>query len=285
MSGSQEQSSKGETQAEKSRKSQEKRMRMRNLLALTNPSIVDINVPEAIRKVSPQLLDKGEALRVKARTVSEESSKLGGSSEQTAREYVATRAEFAKETSQYCREVRTLVNQLDSSQQIDKTSAKRMRDETEDIESTVSKERALAATNRAKLTFGTLHHATHHKLGEAYLAAIVDNLKVPPHAGIELFPRSGSDNSAFKERVLEAYKVPNPPVETGWCPISRDWVRSAYLRAGHIVPYAVGELNASYIFGAPPEEGWKIIWDTTNGMQMEATVEKAFDEARLVTVF
>ena len=149
----------------------------------------------------------------------------------------------------------------------------------------VSKERGLQATNRAKLTFGTLHHATHHRLGEAYLAAIVENLPLPTHASVEKFTRQSTDNSGFKERIAQAYAVVDPPDDVqAWCPISREWLRQDYLKAAQIVPVAVGELNAAYIFGVPPEQGWDMLWNTGNGIQMQGSAEEEFDRARLVDI-
>ena len=116
-------STKAEKSAEKSRKSQEKRQRMREQLRFMDPSKADITVPAAIRKFSPKLALKGDALKIKARSISEESSKLGSSSEESARKYVADRASFAEDVGVFCQDVRKAVNQMDVTQQLDKPTA------------------------------------------------------------------------------------------------------------------------------------------------------------------
>lgn len=64
-----------------------------------------------------------------------------------------------------------------------------------------------------------------------------------------------------------------------------DPAEATYLiTAAHIVPYAIGEVIADYIFGVRPEEGYEAIWSHRNGLLLDMRIEKALDVAQVVPV-
>lgn len=147
------------------------------------------------------------------------------------------------------------------------------------------KERAALARNRMKLEFGILSHPTHARIGEAYLAVIVESL--PELAGARLNrqrSRDKYDQEQFKALVRQAYtftkETPaydpprsDPPML--WCPITRAWHDTMNMTTVHIVPCGIGEINAAYNFGLPADEGWTALWSFENGLLLHSRVEQA----------
>ena len=69
-----------------------------------------------------------------------------------------------------------------------------------------SKERAALAKNRTKVECGKLSHPTHSKIGEAYLAFLVDSLSEPSGARVKKQgKRDKHEHELFKKLVRKAY--------------------------------------------------------------------------------
>lgn len=61
-------------------------------------------------------------------------------------------------------------------------------------------------------------------------------------------------------------------------------INAKVVKASHIVPYALGEVNVTYLFGLEPQKGYEAIWDIKNGLPLHVSVEKALNAAQLVIV-
>jgi hypothetical protein len=66
--------------------------------------------------------------------------------------------------------------------------------------------------------------------------------------------------------------------------VTQAWRLLDYTKAAHIVPYAIDEINAAYIFGVPQSEGYKTLWSWRNGLVLKQYIEKYWDQARIVIV-
>ena len=255
---------------------------MRQRLQLTDASSSELHVPETLRNISSQLAQKRRSLQEKHRSLLEESRRLSSNIEEIER-YVAQRETFATEAQKYCKELRAILRTSRDEDKLDEKSAKRLRGEIDDLESIVSKERALVATNRTKLEYGTLAHSKLHCLGEAYMATIVENLALPAGATMQKQgTRDEREQANFRSRVKADYHPPGLEEHYSWCPVTRTEEPLRTMTTAHIVPYAVGELNAAYLFGLELQDGYKAIWDTRNRLWLPKEVEQDFDKAKFV---
>ncbi|KAF2870860.1 hypothetical protein BDV95DRAFT_607977 [Massariosphaeria phaeospora] len=146
--------------------------------------------------------------------------------------------------------------------------------------------RSVHARDWARLATDLSGHQS-KKLGAAYFTSLVSVMQDASAHGLA-FKRSGGripqDQTAFKRRVFAAYRPNGEAEDTSWCPVTRELCEGDQIHAAHIVPRAVGEENAAYIFGYPPEDGHLILWATENGLSLSTHVEKAFDKARFVII-
>ncbi|KAL5395501.1 hypothetical protein PMIN06_005516 [Paraphaeosphaeria minitans] len=125
-----------------------------------------------------------------------------------------------------------------------------------------------------------------HVLTTGYLSATADKFQPIKGAQFEMKPSGGSkknDQDSFKERLRKAYRNPLD-YEECWDPVLGRWQTSHLLTATHIVPYAMGEDHAAYIFGVHPTKGYEIIWGLDNGLLLHPSTEHAMDEGGLVIV-
>lgn len=151
------------------------------------------------------------------------------------------------------------------------------------------------ARNRVKVEHGILSHPTHARIGEAYLASFVASLPEPAGARIQkLGPRGKHDQESFKRLIRNAYSPQKgnknydasdtEDLSLLWCPVTREWYETEYVTTAHLVPYAIGEIIASYIFGLPIGEGWNALWSPQNGLLVYLKVERAMDQGQLLIV-
>lgn len=276
----------------------EKRRQQRKALssAFEDPLEKFIVSPEpALRQISQELADDGENLVKRIRQVSTSSQELIESfNPEAAQRFVAERESLTEDLADHLKACRTKLREARDTGIVDKKSAKRMLSGIEDLDATLLKERAALARNRIKLEYGILSHPTHARIGEAYLAAVVQNLPEPAGARLKRHgARDGNDQQQFKILVREAYTPAkgssqyNPPFEEPahlWCPVTRAWHDVMNTTIAHIVPYGIGEFNAAYIFGVPVEDGWRTIWDYRNGLVLHSRIEQALDAGQLVLV-
>lgn len=274
---------------QKTRDEKKKKQQM-ELNAAFGDSLLRFSIPDVVRKHSAEIDDTAQNLQERIRSVSAASQEtVEYNNEKQAQDYVKARQNCADDAVTCLKKCKNLVEGLRKQGVIERSAAKRAHKELEDSDMELLKERAALAANRVKLQYGILSHPTHSRLGEAYLAAIVENLPEPAGARVrKLGSRSGTDQSNFRQRVLNMYNPSDwnmdPPNALGWCPVVKEWVDPDSLTAAHIVPYALGDLNAAYLFGLDPQDGYEAIWDVKNGILLSTKVEKALDAARLVIV-
>jgi hypothetical protein len=120
----------------------------------------------------------------------------------------------------------------------------------------------------------------------AYIDLLISRYKDPNGARLSLF--KSHDNQAqqrFRAKVFKAYDgiQKSDYEERFWCCISGKWYSSSTMRAAHIVPYNIGELNASYLFGLPAD-GAEQLMNPRNGLPMSTIYENYMDEGRFALV-
>lgn len=241
---------------------------------------------ENLRTVSRELADQEDILKERIRTVSGTSQEeLGSFSPPKAKRFLAERETLAEELASHLKASRTAVRDARVSNRIDRGTAKRLLSGTEAVDADLLKERAALAKNRVKLEYGILAHPTHARIGEAYLSAIIKSLPEPAGARVHMQDsRDKTDQQQFKSLLIQAHSPIEERPMMLWCPVTRTWHDKLLMKATHIVPYGIGEINASYVFGLPPEDGYKAIWGVQNGLLLHSRIEEALDAAQLVIV-
>ena len=272
-------------------KREEQRKKQRESLGRSiGDPLMRFTVPDVVRKHSGELNLTAEKLQERVRSVSAASQEsLEGKKEDHARQYVQSREDLADDAFKCIKKGKQVVDDLRRQGVLDGPTAKRARDELDDCEMDILQERAAQAANRVKLRYGILSHTTHARIGEAYLAAVVESLPEPPGARLKKQgPRAIFDQSSFRQRLIQTYNPPewnhDPDNPEGWCPVSKQMWQLEDVTAAHIVPYAVGEVNAAYLFGLDPEESYEAIWSVKNGLLLHKKIEKALDDAKVVII-
>lgn len=258
--------------------------------AAFDDSLLRFSIPDVVRKHSAEFNSAAQDLQERIRTVSVTSQeRIEFNNDKQAKNYVETRQSCADDAAVCLKKSKNAVKVLREQGVLERSVAKRAHKELDESDKKLLRERASLAANRVKLQYGILSHPTHSRIGEAYLAAIVESLPEPP--GVEFIKygtRSGTDHTSFRQRLMNSYNPQDwnkdPPNAVGWCPVTKEWINPDFLTAAHIVPHALGDLNVAYLFGLDPQDGYEAIWDIKNGMILSKKVEKAFDAARIVVV-
>lgn len=270
---------------------EQKRRKQRESLnnALGDP-FIGFSVPDVVRKHSAEVDRAAQNIEERVRSVSAKSREaVESTNENQAREYVESRERLADEATFLLKMSKIVVGNLRHDKVLDRPSAKRAHKELDDCDKAILQERAVLAANRVKVRYGILSHPSHARIGEAYLSAIMESL--PELAGARLRKqgaRESSDQSSFRRRALTFYNLlgydSNPNLVESWCPISKMMLPAEHVTAAHIVPYAIGEVNAAYLFGLDVEEGYQAIWSIKNSLPMQSKIEKAMNAAQVIIV-
>lgn len=276
----------------------EKRRKQREALriAFADPLDKFTDSPEPdLSQFGQELADGGARLKERIRNVSTSSQEtIGYFDPEAAQKFVTERESITEELAGHLKSRRNKIREARESNTMDMGTAKRALSEIEELDGALLIERGALARNHAKLEFGILSHPSHARIGEAYLAALVENMPEPAGARLKKQrARDGYDQNQFKTLVRQAYTpakespeydAPDTGYPMAWCPVTRTWQVLADTTVAHIVPYGIGEFNAAYVFGVPVEEGWKTIWDFRNGLILHSAIERALDAAQLVIV-
>ena len=276
----------------------EKRRKQRESLsaALVDPIVRFSKSTEPdYRKLSHELAEQREKLKERARTASASSQEILESfSPSRAERYVKNREPLLEAMASHNRACRNALREKHDTKSLDKRIYKRLLSGVEENDADILRERAALARNRLKLERDILVHPTHARIGQAYLMALVGSLSEPAGARIKNpGARNKHDQESFRNMLRKAYTPeqgtaefdpPEKKLSMLWCPVTRKWHESSNMRAAHIVPHAIGEFNASYIFGVPLDKGWKVLWWFDNGLILHPRIEKHFDNARIVIV-
>lgn len=168
---------------------EEKKRKQRDSLrlAFADPlEFFSLSPEPALRSVSQELTDKGELLKGRVRSISASSDEIIQKFDPThAQKYVAEREPLAEEVAAHIKICRNKVREAQEKKLVDRSTAKRLLSGMEEFDAALLKERAALARNRVKLEFGILSHPTHARIGEAYLAAIVESLPEPAGARLK----------------------------------------------------------------------------------------------------
>lgn len=279
----------GSSKVESSRETKRRKQR-ETLNASFGDPLLKVSLPDIVRKHSAEV-DKGAIeFEERVRSLSAKSNEVvEAGNEEQAREYVTSRKKLANDGAFWLKKSKNIVETLRRENILDRPTAKRAHKELDECDKALLQERAALAANRVKVQYGILSHTSHARIGEAYLAAIVESLPEPAGAQIKKQgARDRSDQTSFRNRVLAAYNPPgtdsDPDNVESWCPVSKRLFMEQNVIAAHIVPYSIGEVNAAYLFGLDPEAGYEAIWSVKNGMSLHHNVEKALDAARIIIV-
>lgn len=248
-----------------------------------------------LRHFSQELADDAEKLKARIRNTSASSDvEVANFQPGVARRFVDEREPIAEDLATHLKACRSKIREAQSQGVLLQPIAKRLLSGIEDLDAALLKERAALAKNRIKVEYGILSHPTHSRLGEAYLAALADSLPEPSGARVKKQgQRNKHEHELFKNLVRNAYSpqkgdegydAPDSDLHLVWCPVTQAWHEAASVTTAHLVPYAIGELNAAYIFGLPVGDGWNALWTPHNGLPLYHKVEEAMDKGRLLIV-
>jgi hypothetical protein len=270
---------------------QEKRKSQRESLNKAfGDSLVGFSIPEIVRKHSAELDEAAKELHERERKISSASQeRVEHDDGRQAQHFLETREQFVNDAATFLKKGKSVVKDLRAKDILDRATAKRAYKDLDGSDTALVKERAALVTNRIKLRYGILSHTSHARIGEAYLAAIVEYMPEPAGAQIKKQgSRNRSDQTGFRKRLEQAYNwadyKQNETNHRCWCPVMKKMVLDRYIIAAHIVPYSIGEVNAAYLFGLDQEKGYEAIWDNRNGLLLHEGIEKAFDAARVIIV-
>lgn len=277
----------------------EKRKKQREALgaAFKDPltSFTDSTNNKELRHFSQELADDAEKLKTRIRKTSASSDKeIANYQPALAKSFVDEREPITEDLATHLKACRTKIREAQSRGVLPLSNAKRLLSGIEDLDAALLKERAALAKNRMKVEYGILSHPTHSRLGEAYLAALVESLPEPSGARVKKQgKRDKHEHELFKALVRKAYSpqkgdqaydAPDTDLHLLWCPVTQAWHEAPNVITAHIVPYAIGEVNAAYIFGLPVGDGWNALWTPHNGIPLYHKVEEAMDKGRLLIV-
>lgn len=275
----------------KENRANKKRQQREQLSAVfSNDPLTRFVLPEPIRKRSAEVRNVADELDERIRKVSAASAKaIEKNDEAEIREYVGTRKRLASDVAVCVKRSKNMVEDLRSQKLIDQEGAEVSYRQLNELDAALLKERCALARNEIKLEFGILGHPSHARVGEAYLATLASILPEPAGARLKKSgKRDNTDQTNFGRRLRDAYYPPgwnkDPDKPRGWCPVTKAWTKESSFVAAHIVPYAIGEVNAAYLFGVEMDKGYRELWSTGNGLMLLREVEKALDAASLVIV-
>lgn len=246
---------------------------------------------ESLRSVSQELANKQNTIKEKIRAFSNQSQEeLGSFNPPRAQSFIEQRESIVEELATHLKSSRAVIREARARNVVDRPTAKKLLSEMENVDAEILKERAALAKNRVKLEYAILAHPAHARIGEAYLsAAVVDRLPDPAGATTTTSvqtSRDEQDQQQFRSLLIQAYS-PSELAEHEsllWCPASRMWHENVLIKAAHLVPYALGEVNVSYFFGLPHEDGYEAIWSYRNGLLLHYRIKEALDAGRVVIV-
>lgn len=261
-----------------------------------------VKTPLAIRKMSETIDNESKRLEGQIRKFIESEGSIGDDPEAVSL-YVDPRYRLVEDLEAHYKEAHKLLRDtglLSGSEESELKAA--AWEELSEADSILLRERAALAIYQTRLKNGIFGQSskirpgkTHKmaRLGKAYRLAVTQNLTEP--GGLSyIYERgiSGADRVSFKNRLIKVYNsegskflATNPDYRLdmdGVCPISWEEDGKCPIKVAHIVPYSVGEANASYLFGSKPDEGYNIIWSEKNGLLLSYRLRKIFDEGRMI---
>jgi hypothetical protein len=271
------------------------KMRQSSDSSFSDP-LQDFQTPTAVRRISKLIDDESAELEGRLRKISRSSDEPIGNESDKVHQYLDQRQELVEDLQVHLQKVRKIIREAstESSSGLLKKELKRAFTEIVEVDRTLQKERSAIAADQTRVKYRVLSQASNVKLGEAYMMAITENLPEPADSAYKKqHGRSKADQTSFRNRLIKAYDTKGdeiletpPEFQTYkiWCPTSGAEFKASIMKAAHILPYSIGEANAAYLFGCDPSEGYEAIWSERNGLMMHTTLEKIFDDGRMVIV-
>ncbi|KAK5461552.1 hypothetical protein LTR20_006476 [Exophiala xenobiotica] len=264
------------TKDELRRNSKHSKMRESLQSAFGDP-LEDFKIPIAVRHISSAMESQSAELEDRIRKISASSDEQIGDEPSRTIRYIDQRETLVEDLDVHLKEGRRMVREtMDQASRPERKELKRTLTELDQSDSIVLKERAALAANRVRVEY-----------------TITDTLPEPADASYnKQQKRSPSDQSSFRNRLIKTYcsegsrylETPEFSSTKIWCPISGREFYGDSMKAAHIVPHSIGEANAAYLFGLKPYEGFQVIWSERNGLMIHQSIEKIFDDGRLVIV-
>lgn len=268
-------------------KREDKRQKLSEALtAAFGDSLLQISIPEVVRKHDAEINQGAIEFEKKVRSVLGKSDEVVQiNNERQAQEYVENRQALVNDGAFWLKKSKNVIESLRKDNILDRPTAERAHNELDQCDKALLKERAALAANKIKVQYGILSHTSHARIGEAYLAAIAESM---PAYIKNQDNRNESDQNNFRKRVLAIYNTPDCDSDlhnvVSWCPISKSFHLERDIVAAHIVPYTIGEVSAAYLYGMDPENGYEAIWSVANGMLLHQEIERALDAAQIIIV-
>lgn len=160
-------------------KRDEKRKKQRALgVAFKDPlTSFTVSTNKELRHFSQALADDAEKLKARIEKTSASSDKaIANFQPGLAKRFVDEREPITEDLAAHLKACRTKIREAQSQGVLPLPNAKRLLSGIEDLDAALLKERAALAKNRMKVEYGILSRPTHSRLGEAYLAALVESL-------------------------------------------------------------------------------------------------------------
>jgi hypothetical protein len=256
---------------------------------------LDFKTPVAIREISKTIDNESAELEGRIRKISDFSNEPIGDEPDKTSFYINQRQELVEDLETHLKEARKIVREArtELSSGYQRNELKRALTELDKTDSILLKERTALAADRIRVKYGVLGQSSHVKIGKAYMTAITENLPEPADLSYKKkHGRLGADQTSFRNRVIKAYniegsKILETPLEFQtkiWCPVSGKEFDGSVMKAAHIIPYSIGETNAAYLFGSKLDEGYDVIWSERNGFMLHTSLEKIFDDGRMVII-
>ena len=209
-----------------------------------------------LRHFSQELADDAEKLKARIRKTSASSdNEIASFQPGLAKRFVDEREPITEDLATHLKACRTRIRGAQSQGMLALPNAKRLLFGIEDLDAALLKERAALAKNRIKVAYGILSHPNHSRLEEAYLAALVESLPEPSGAKVKKQGRRDKhEHELFKKFVRKAYSPQkgdqgydafDTDLRLVWCPVTHAWHEAPNVRMAHLVPYAIGEVNAA----------------------------------------
>ncbi len=198
---------------------------MRQNLAATfgDAPVRKFKIPQELRKVSAEIDKKFSELEEKQRSVSASSQEYLPTDEDEIKSFITEREAVTKEAVATYMKAKEVLEDLREQGSFNVETFKKMRSVLDEAESVFALERGALAKYKAR--------------------------------------RSQSDQNNFRTKLIQAYNGPEAGKKSIWCPVIKDYIiGKSHVTAAHLVPLAIGETNAAYIFGVGLDEGFDCIW-------------------------
>jgi hypothetical protein len=276
-------------------------MRQRRSPAFRDP-IQAFQTPVAIRLISETVDSESAELEGRIQKIYDSSNEPIGDKPETTSLYIDQRAQLVEDIEEHRKKARKVAREAYAKLFLppgpERDELKSALTVLEHTDGMLLKERAALAANRIRVQYHVLGRPSNVKIGKAYKMAITDN--VPERArgpsAKKTRGRPWADLTSFSNRLIKAYIAEGSKLTERldlydydghvpiWCPISGKEFPSALMKATQIIPYSIGETNASYLFGSGPHEGYEVVWSEKNGLMMNSVFETKFDDGRMVVM-